>query len=124
MKGTAYLLIALAIFAAGTAGGAIAAWKIGAGQIEELSGSLAKAEEERDTAVETSIRTFETAASIIAGQQRVSGLLAELEREIAARAAEERALATAIRCAPPEDNGPLPKVVVDTVMSLYGEAAP
>lgn len=125
MKVGVTLLIAVALFAAGTIGGAVAAWKISAAQIEELSSALSAAEKDRDKAVEESARTYEAAASILANADRVATLLAELERDAAARAAREREVATTIRRAPPEHNGPLPQVVIDTVASLYAsEASP
>lgn len=119
MKLSAYLLIGIFILAAGATGGAFAAFRISAEQIEELTTAKTVAEKDRDTAVTVSIETTQAALELIAGQKRIADIMGEIERDLQARAAAEAAIKQGIRRAPAEDNGPVPKVVRDTVEALY-----
>ncbi|MDO8838003.1 MAG: hypothetical protein Q7V31_03680 [Parvibaculum sp.] len=119
MKATAIIFAAIFLLAAGATGGAIAAFKINAERIERLTGEKTAAEGARDAAVKVSVETATAALAAIARQSEIARLMGEIERELQLRAAQEREIAAAIRRAPPEDNGPVPRVVADTVRALY-----
>lgn len=115
-------ILAIAALLVGLALGGIAIMKINAGQIETLSAGKTQALAERDSAIAISDQTAEAALASIGRSEGTAQILADLNRQVDERRAQEAAIAARINRAAATDDGPVAPVVRDTIDSLYAEA--
>lgn len=115
-------ILAIAALLVGLALGGVAVMKINAGQIETLSAGKTQAESDRDKAIAVSDQTTEAAIAAVGRADATTQILADLNALAEANFAKQAAISGAIRRADAADDGPVAKVVLDTIDSLYGAA--
>lgn len=115
-------ILAIVALIVGIALGGIAIMKINAGQIESLSAGKTQALSERDAAISISDQTAEAALASIGRSERNLQILADLNRQVEERRAQQAAIDAKINRAAAGDDGPVATVVRDTIDSLYAEA--